>query len=60
MTEVLIVGLIIALFFGAKRLPELVGSLGKSIGEFKRGVREESEGPAVSDEAPLSENSKSA
>ena len=35
----LMVGLVIALFFfGAKKLPELAGSIGKSMKEFKKGV----------------------
>jgi sec-independent protein translocase protein TatA len=35
----LMVGLVIALFFfGAKKLPELAGSVGKSMKEFKKGL----------------------
>lgn len=34
--EIIMIGLVILLFFGAKRLPELVRSLGKSVGEFNR------------------------
>ncbi|MEI7902322.1 MAG: twin-arginine translocase TatA/TatE family subunit [bacterium] len=40
--EVLIIVLIIALFFGAKKIPDLARSLGRSLGEFKKG-REEGE-----------------
>lgn len=47
--EIAIVGLIVVLLFGAKRLPELFGSLGKSINEFKRGMREE-----IADVEPVS------
>jgi sec-independent protein translocase protein TatA len=37
----LVVGLVIVLvLFGAKRLPELAASLGKSMKEFKKGVAE--------------------
>jgi len=37
----LVVGLVIVLvLFGAKRLPELAASLGKSMKEFKKGVSE--------------------
>ena len=40
----LLVGLAIVLFlFGAKKLPELAGSLGKSMKEFKKGVAEAGE-----------------
>lgn len=38
--EVLIIIFIILLLFGAKKLPELSRSLGKSLGEFKKGQRE--------------------
>ena len=35
----LMVGLVVALFFfGAKKLPELAGSVGKSMKEFKKGL----------------------
>jgi sec-independent protein translocase protein TatA len=38
----LMVGLVIALFFfGAKKLPELAGSIGKSMKEFKKGLTTE-------------------
>lgn len=40
----LLVGLVIVLvLFGAKKLPELAGSLGKSMKEFKKGVSEATE-----------------
>ncbi len=40
----LLVGLILVLvLFGAKKLPELAGSIGKSMKEFKKGVSEASE-----------------
>jgi len=40
----LVVGLVIVLvLFGAKKLPELAGSLGKSMKEFKKGVSEATE-----------------
>ncbi len=35
--ELVIVLVIVLLLFGAKRLPDLAKSLGKSIGEFKKG-----------------------
>jgi sec-independent protein translocase protein TatA len=34
--ELLLIFVIILLLFGAKRLPEIARSLGKSIGEFKK------------------------
>lgn len=39
-TEILVILLIILLLFGAKRLPDLARSLGKSLREFKKGREE--------------------
>jgi len=36
-SEILVILLIILLLFGAKRLPDLARSLGKSLREFKKG-----------------------
>ncbi len=49
--EILVVLLIVLLLFGAKRLPDLARSLGKSLSEFKKG-REEDEDK----KPPLPEN----
>jgi len=38
--EILLIIFIILLLFGAKKLPELSRSLGKSLGEFKKGQKE--------------------
>ncbi len=40
MGEILIIVLILVIFFGAKRLPELARALGRSINEFKKGKAE--------------------
>jgi sec-independent protein translocase protein TatA len=40
MGELILVMLVLLLVFGAKRLPELGGGLGKGIREFKRSMRE--------------------
>ena len=37
--ELLIVLLLILLFFGARRLPDLAGGLGKGIREFRKGLK---------------------
>jgi len=39
-TEIAILLLILVLFFGAKRIPEIGASIGKGIKEFKRGLKE--------------------
>ena len=38
MGEILIILVIVLLLFGAKRIPEIAGSLGKGINEFKRNI----------------------
>lgn len=38
--QVLIVVLIIAIIFGAKKIPEIARALGRSSGEFKKGLKE--------------------
>jgi sec-independent protein translocase protein TatA len=39
--ELLVIMVIVLLLFGSRRLPELGSSLGKAIGEFKRGLQGE-------------------
>jgi len=38
--EVILIIAVLLLFFGAKKIPALAGSLGKAIGEFKKGKDE--------------------
>lgn len=52
-SEVLIILFVILLLFGGKKLPELARSLGRSLGEFKRG-REDSKIDEITKEAPTS------
>ena len=40
MGELVIVLVIILVVFGAGRLPEVMGSLGKGVNQFKRGLKE--------------------
>ena len=38
--EIMIILVIVLLFFGAKRIPEIAGSMGKGIKEFKKNINE--------------------
>lgn len=38
--EILLLALVVLLFFGAKRIPELMKSLGKGVKSFKQGINE--------------------
>jgi len=38
--EIMIIGVIIVLLFGASKLPELARSVGRSMGEFKKAQKE--------------------
>ena len=53
--QVVIVVLIIAVLFGAKKIPELARSIGKAKGEFKKGL---AEGEKEEAEAAKSEPAK--
>lgn len=46
--EILVIVLVIVLFFGAKRIPDIARALGKSLNEFKKG-REEGAQPEKKD-----------
>jgi sec-independent protein translocase protein TatA len=39
-TEWILIGLVVVVLFGAKKLPELARSIGRSSSEFKKGLRE--------------------
>lgn len=39
--QIALIFLVILLLFGAKRLPDLAGSMGKSIKEFKKATKED-------------------
>ena len=52
-TEIAILLLILVLFFGAKRIPEIGASIGKGIKEFKRGLKDEVVEPPASSDTPL-------
>ncbi len=54
LTEILLIGVVLLLFFGPSRLPELGKALGKGIQEFKKASREitDSVKEDVKDETP--------
>ena len=53
--QVIIVVLIVAVLFGAKKIPELARSIGKAKGEFKKGL---AEGAKEEEEAEKAEEKK--
>lgn len=52
MSELLVILAIVLVVFGAKRLPEIGGSMGKAIREFKRSLSEVRESVESPDEPP--------
>lgn len=40
MQEMLLIGLVILIFFGARKIPEFMKGLGKGVREFKDGIKE--------------------
>jgi sec-independent protein translocase protein TatA len=47
--EILLILAVLLLLFGARKLPELARSLGKSTKEFKQGMRDGVEDPAATE-----------
>lgn len=40
MTEIIVIVLVVLLFFGGKKIPELMKGLGKGVRSFKEGLNE--------------------
>lgn len=40
MPEIILIALVALLFFGGKKIPELMRGLGKGVSEFKKGVKD--------------------
>jgi sec-independent protein translocase protein TatA len=53
--EIMIILVIVLLLFGAKRIPEIAGSMGKGIKEFKKNINEATR-DIDGDSAPRYEN----
>lgn len=53
-TEIVLILLALVLLFGARRIPELARSLGRSLSEFKKGRQEGLDESEKSDEAKKS------
>lgn len=49
-TEFILIGLVIILFFGAAKIPDLARALGRAKGEFEAGSREKVRPPTIEDE----------
>lgn len=43
MKEILVIGLLVLLLFGGKKIPELMKGLGSGIKEFKKSVKDDDE-----------------
>ena len=56
--ELLLILAVVLLLFGARRLPELARSLGKSSKAFKEGMKEGSDEEPAAEDAPKPEGSK--
>jgi sec-independent protein translocase protein TatA len=54
-TEILLIVLAIILLFGARRIPELMRSLGGGVREFKKGMHEGTDEKSAVEEKPSSE-----
>ena len=52
MQELLVIGMVVLVFFGSKKIPEFMKGLGKGVREFKDGVKqvkEDIDSPEVKD-----------
>jgi len=57
--QIVLIVAVALLMFGGKKIPELMGGIGKGMKEFKKAVKEEDETPVEpSKEAPKPENKR--
>jgi sec-independent protein translocase protein TatA len=57
--ELLIIMVVILLLFGAKRIPEIAGSMGKGIREFKKNINEATREVTTDSKGSLESDSQS-
>jgi sec-independent protein translocase protein TatA len=57
--ELLIIMVVILLLFGAKRIPEIAGSMGKGIREFKKNINEATREINADTKPPLESDTQS-
>jgi sec-independent protein translocase protein TatA len=57
--ELLIIMVVILLLFGAKRIPEIAGSMGKGIKEFKKNINEATREVTAETKSPLESDTQS-
>ena len=58
-TELVIILVIVLLLFGAKRLPDLAGSIGSSMKEFRKATKDALDDDADADDAETTEDPSS-
>lgn len=57
-TEILLILLLVLVLFGARRLPDLARSIGKSLTEFKKGMKDVSDEVKGGDEKKPDDKNK--
>jgi sec-independent protein translocase protein TatA len=57
--ELLIIMVVILLLFGAKRIPEIAGSMGKGIKEFKKNINDATREVTAETKSPLDSDTQS-
>jgi len=60
MWEIMLIFLLVLLLFGAKRIPEIAGSMGKGIKEFKRNITDVERAFKEADQPPAMEQRRPA
>jgi sec-independent protein translocase protein TatA len=57
--ELLIIMVVVLLLFGAKRIPEIAGSMGKGIKEFRKNINEATREVTSETQTPLESDTQS-